>query len=93
MSAEFKVVTTADGGKEVVPNPVNQMTLRKLLESIKKQGDYEGALDLPLIIGVRDDYAHFDTASILSDYPNRTKYTLRIDCHISRKRMVENKSK
>lgn len=73
------------------------MTLRKLLEYIKKQNDgsLEPAMDLPLNIGVHDCNQNFDYGIIFNGYPQYrpTKGIqvgeIRIDCSLSSRRLVK----
>lgn len=82
-------------------NKPEYMTMRYLLELLKKQqGDnYEKALDMPLCIGVSDGNRNFDYCEIFRDYPHyrepydEFKGMVRIDCHTTRKRLVEVRKK
>lgn len=73
------------------------MTLRKILDFVQKQNSigYEQAMDVPLSIGIHDDYRNFDIGTIYNSHPRtiapdvNNPGMIRIECHLTNKRMVE----
>lgn len=74
-----------------------QVTIGTILARLKKQGlTEEQALNLPISVGVSDDYSNFDTVVIFEDYPNLYGDTLnkqftgiRLNGHLTIKKLSE----